>query len=110
MYKRWWIPLVALFAICVTVGHAEAYDRRVRLINDSSRTIVSFYASNEDSDQWEEDILGRRVVPPGDEILINVDDGTGHCIFDFKAVMRGGATVVRRSLNVCQISSWTITD
>jgi hypothetical protein len=107
MSKRWLVLLAILCAVCLT---AATYDRHVLLINKSSRSIVAFYASNEDSDSWEENILSDRYLSPGYQIRVNVDDGTGHCVYDFKAVLRGGATAIGRSINVCQVSSWTVTD
>lgn len=85
-------------------------DRRVRLINNSSKTIIEFHASNTRRDKWEEDILGNRTVAPGQSITINIDDGTGSCNFDFMTVMRGGQQVVKRNVNVCQVANYTITD
>jgi hypothetical protein len=99
--------------LCFTATSGQArphYDRHVTVINESSRSIVEFYASNEDTNSWEEDILGKTILPPGHRVRINVDDGTGHCVFDFKAVMRGGAKVIRRGVNVCRVGTWTITD
>ncbi len=85
-------------------------DRRVRLVNNSSKTIVSFYASNVRRDRWEEDILGRDMVAPRQSVTINIDDGTGACNFDFKTVMRGGQELIKRNVNVCQVSTYTISD
>lgn len=110
MSKKGWVMMAALLAICFTVRQAEAYDRHVMIINDSSRSIVAFYASNEDSDTWEENIFHGDYLLPGHQIRVNVDDGTGHCVYDFKAILRGGAEAVRRSLDVCRVQSWTITD
>ena len=85
-------------------------DRRVRLVNNSSKTIVSFYASNVRREGWEEDSLGRNTVGPRQSVSINIDDGTGACNFDFKTVMRGGQELIKRNVNVCQVSTYTISD
>ena len=85
-------------------------DRRVRIINRASSAIYHFYASNVDSDSWEEDILGNRTIPPGKSVIVNIDDGTGHCMYDLKAVLRDGREAVRRRFNVCTQESWTVTD
>jgi P pilus assembly chaperone PapD len=89
---------------------ASQADRRVRLVNNSSKTIMSFYASNVRRDRWEEDILGNRTVAPGQSVSINIDDGTGACNFDFKTVMRGGQEVVKRNVDVCRVATYTISD
>ena len=85
---------------------AVAEDRRVRIINDTRHTMVRFYASNSSRTNWEEDILGQRVLPAGQSVMINIDDGSGACLFDFKAVFDDGDVLIRNQINVCQISQY----
>lgn len=87
---------------------AAAADRRVRIINDSNTIVTHFYASNTDRSSWEEDILGRSVLRAGRSIMINIDDGSGACMFDFRAVLANGRVVEAYGMNVCRIVSWTI--
>jgi hypothetical protein len=87
---------------------ASAQDRRVRIINASNVTVNSFQASNTSRKSWEEDILGNSVLAPGQSIMVNINDGTGACMFDFKAVLANGRKVESYGMNVCQISSWTV--
>jgi hypothetical protein len=87
---------------------ANAYDRTVRLVNDTGRTIVEFYASNVGTDSWQEDILGDHVLPPGRSALLDMDDGTGYCVFDFKTVLRDGTSVIRRRVNVCDVGAYRL--
>jgi hypothetical protein len=103
------VAAVATFSVLST-GLSEALDRRVRVVNDSSRTMTKFQASNKASKSWEEDILGNDVLKPGQSVVVNINDGTGYCVFDLRATFQGGATVVRRNINICKISSWTIND
>ena len=100
----------ALLMACATTSTANAEDRRIKLINESRMTIVEFHASNISRRGFEEDILGRRVVAPGQSIVINLDDGSGYCKFDFLTVMRTGQKIVKRNVDVCQISTYRITD
>lgn len=83
-------------------------DRRVQLVNASRSTIVQFYASNAKRSTWEEDILGQSVLEPGRAVMINIDDGTGSCIFDFLTVMQSGQRLERRGINVCEVSTYTV--
>jgi hypothetical protein len=87
---------------------ASAQDRRVQIINASGVTVNSFQASNTRRKSWEEDILGKSVLPHGQSIMVNINDGTGACVFDFRAVLASGRKVESYGMNVCQISSWTI--
>lgn len=94
----------------VASAPAVAQDRRVRIINDTRHTMVRFYASNSSRTSWEEDILGRRVLPAGQSVMINIDDGSGACLFDFKAVFDDGDVLTRSQINVCQISEYRYTE
>jgi hypothetical protein len=92
----------------MTPDTAAAQDRRVRIINASNVIVNSFQASNTSRKSWEEDILGSSVLAPGQSVMVNINDGTGACMFDFKAVLANGRKVESYGMNVCQISSWTV--
>jgi len=97
--------LVGLFFVAsVTPGQAE--NRNVRIINETGATMVEFYASNVGADTWEEDILGYDVLSAGDSVMINIDDGTGYCLYDFKAVFSDGDVVTDEDIDVCEIASY----
>jgi hypothetical protein len=102
---------LSLFAFSVLgLGTMQAQDRHVRVINETSHTLVSFYASNILRPGWEEDILGLDVLAPGHSVRMNIDDGTGYCWFDLKAVFADGSEAVRYGVNVCRIETSTIYD
>jgi hypothetical protein len=88
---------------------ASASDRRVTIINETNNTMVRFYASNSGRSAWEEDILGNRVLKPGQSVRINIDDGSGACIFDFRADFDDGDKLTRNRINVCEITSYRYT-
>jgi hypothetical protein len=107
MHKLFLAALLALStaaAALPVVANADSLDRRVTLINNSHETIREFHASNVDRQSWEEDILGRSVLPPGHQVVINLNDGTGHCNFDFLTVMEDGEKVIKHHINVCRVS------
>ena len=95
-----------LFVFCA-VNAASAADRRVDIVNDTGKVMEEFYASAVDTDDWEEDILGKDVLADGEEVEIDIDDGSGACKFDFKAVFTDGTERVKRGVNVCSISKYT---
>lgn len=94
-------------AFLSSVDAALALDRRVRIVNDTGYTIVNFYGSNKGTRSWEEDILGNDVLPSGQSVVINFEDGTGYCKFDFKAVFEDGDSVVQEDVNICEIGTFT---
>ena len=95
--------LLALAAL----APAAAADRRVDIVNSTGLTMTEFYAPNTGTNDWEEDILGQDVLENGDTVEVNIDDGSGKCVFDFKAVFESGQELVRNRINVCQISTFT---
>jgi hypothetical protein len=101
---------IACLAFGFSASPAEAQDRRVRVVNNTSQLLVKLQASNVNRTSWEEDILGKNILRPGQATVANLNDGSGQCLFDLRATFRSGATATRRRVNVCQISSWTIND
>ena len=51
-----------------------------------------------------------RVLSRGQSIEANIDNGTNECQYDLRAVMADGREVIRRNINVCAVSKWTIGD
>ena len=94
------------FAILVALP-ALAEDRRVEIINNTGFTITHFYGSNKKTDSWEEDILGDDVLYSGQSVVIDFDDGTGYCVFDFRAVFEDGDEIVDNGINVCETGTFT---
>ncbi len=101
------IVFAALFAVCSGTA-AFALDRHVTVVNNTDFTIVEFYASSVGQDTWEEDILGKDTLEPGQKVKINIDDGTGYCKYDLKAVFNDGDEVVKKGMNVCEVGTFTI--
>ena len=101
---------LALAILALGVVQAAALDRRVRINNRSSYDIIEFYASNTGTSSWEEDILGRNILPSGSSVVINIDDGSGYCKYDFLAVFEDGDEVVSADNNVCELSDFNFTD
>ena len=94
-------------ALLMLAATAQAANRHVDIVNKTGMTMKHFYASTTGTDDWEEDILGRDVIEDGDTFDINVDDGSGACRYDFKAVFENGTSLVRKNINVCQVGSFT---
>lgn len=84
-----------------------AANRHVDIVNATGKTLSEFYASNSGTDDWEEDVLGSDTLADGEVFDVDIDDGTGACKFDFKAVFTDGTSHVRRGVDVCSISKFT---
>ena len=90
----------------LSISSAAALDRRVQINNNTGYDIVQFYASNKGTNDWQEDILGSDILPAGHSLIINIDDGTGYCKFDFLAVFEDDDQVVSPNNNVCELTEF----
>ncbi len=98
------IPLAA----CMDTTTVSSANRHVIVGNFTGVTMTRFYASRTTTNSWEEDILGSSVLASGRSVDINIDDGTGACLFDLKAVFADGDVVIREDFNVCRESNWSV--
>jgi len=99
--------IVVALALFSSVTSAAALDRRVKIINNTGYTMVRFYGSHRDAQTWQEDILGNDVLPAGSSVTINFNDGTGYCIFDFRAEFENGAVSEVWNQNICELATFT---
>jgi hypothetical protein len=106
-------PLIAADKAAVTAAAAgqsrDGYNRRVRIHNQTGWTMTHFYASDSRVDDWQEDMLGSSVLAAGSSIVMNIDDGSGACLYDFKARFTNGQELTRFNVNVCQIADYYYT-
>ena len=87
-----------------------AVDRRVRVVNDSTHDIVRFFASNVDGADSQENMLGEDILPAGGSIVLNFEDGSGYCRFRFRAVFEDGLSLLRDSVNICEVGTYRYTN
>lgn len=96
----------ALLALSAVSAHAE--NRWVTVRNNTNFVMMEFYASNRDQPSWGRDWFGMDVLMNGEEKAFNLDDGSGYCIWDLKAVFDDGDEVITNGFNVCEEPYWTI--
>ena len=104
------VVTISAFALVSMVSAASALDRTVSVNNLTSSVMTEFYASNTGANDWQEDILGEQVLGAGETATINIDDGSGYCKFDFRAVFEDGTEVISADNNVCELSDFNITE
>ena len=104
-------PVVAAdkAAVSAPVQTRDGLNRRVRIHNNTGWTMLRFYASDSRVTDWEEDMLGRGTLAAGSSIMMNIDDGSGACLYDFKAEFTNGQVLTRFNVNVCQIADYYYT-
>ncbi len=101
---------LTIAALGVLGSHAEALDRRVRIVNDSKHVIVGFFGTNVGVRDWQDSLLGGDQLKPGASLVLDFEDGSGYCRFRFRAVFDDGVEVVRESVNVCEIGTYRYAD
>lgn len=101
------LAAAVMFSGILAALPAAAQDRHVKIVNNTGYTMTQFYGSNKGSKSWEEDILGSDTLPSGYSVTIDFDDGSGYCIFDFKAVFEDGDEVTQPQVNVCDLGTFT---
>jgi len=90
--------LLGLFANANVVNATHA---TLRVENDSSSSIVRFYASPYWAETYSGDLLGSYVIRPGQYWIVDLSDAdTNNCIYDVKAILRNGQIFEDR-VNVC---------
>jgi hypothetical protein len=104
-------PVVAAdkAAVSAPVQSRDGLNRRVRIHNNTGWTMLRFYASDSRVTDWEEDMLGQGTLAAGSSIMMNIDDGSGACLYDFKAEFTNGQVLTRFNVNVCQIADYYYT-
>ena len=100
---------VAVSAVAAMVPDPSlAADRRVDIRNYTGTTMTAFYSSHI-SERWNRsDMFGDGVLRPGSSVLLDIDDGTGRCLYDLKAVFANGAVRTKYRVDVCSEDNWTI--
>jgi hypothetical protein len=98
--------MAAALSVIVTVAPALAENRWVTIHNHTGYDIMTFHGSHVGTNSWQEDILGNSILPAGNSININFDDGTGYCVFDFRAEFEDGDVLVKEDVNICEIGNF----
>lgn len=108
-----WLCGVLAAAVAPSPVHAQSADgenRVVEIVNERASDIVRLYAARVTTEDWEENILWKRPIRARSRMRVDFDDGTGECVFDFRAVFRDEAVVHFFGINVCAESYWRIAD
>ncbi|MDP2116632.1 MAG: hypothetical protein Q8J71_04480 [Brevundimonas sp.] len=103
-------PVVAVDKVAVPAAQSrDGLNRRVRIHNNTGWTMLRFYASDSRITSWQEDMLGRGTLAAGRSVMMNIDDGSGACLYDFKAEFTNGQVLTRYNVNVCRIADYYYT-
>ena len=101
-------PLVVR-AAAGPVRSRDAHNRRVRVHNQTGWTMTRFYALAARPNVREANLLGVEALASGGSWALDLDDGSGACVFDFRAEFANSQTLVRQGVNVCRIADYYFT-
>jgi hypothetical protein len=87
----------------------DGQNRRVRVHNQTGWTIVSLYAADPARTDWRGDLLTPEVLATGDSAVIDVDNGSGACVYVVRAEFSNGERLERVGVNVCRIADYYFT-
>lgn len=85
---------------------SDGRNRAVSFVNNGKESVWYIYWANVASRDWGPDQLGSNVIVAGDSWQTTIDDGSGACRFNIRAVTRGGREILRNNVDVC--STYTI--
>jgi hypothetical protein len=101
---------LSVSAISINLSSALAGRQDFIVRNQTGTDIVRLYVSTSNTNDWEEDVLGRDVLQSGRATTIRFSDAQQGCYHDIKAVFRDGDVLERRDLNLCELRSYTFTN
>ena len=101
---------IALPVSLISSSSAFADQRNFTFINNTSKTIMYLYVSESGTNSWEEDVLGRDVLGSGESTNISFNDKTSKCSYDIKTAFENGTPFERYALNLCDTTTYTLSD
>src|SRR5262245_32033802 len=103
-------PLAALATagalLAATIGHAAADPRDFPFVTAATDGTIfaKLFVSSSDTQDWEEDTLGKDVLSPGETWTLSFskyDGDAGKCLYDLKAITTAGAEAFLYNVDLC---------
>ena len=89
-------------------GSAQQGKQDFTLVNQTGVEINALYVAPHDSDDWEEDILGRDTLPNSQRVDITFKRGEKAAMWDLRIEDDKGASIEWENLNLLEISKVTL--
>jgi hypothetical protein len=102
------VLLLAFIALSSAVG--LACNKNFKVYNKTDKTMVKFFVSPYQSDDWEDNVL-RSDVEPDTKIPVDMsDDNRNNSLYDVKAVFDDGTKSEGYKINLCRAAQINIYD
>ena len=103
---------LAGFTVSVPAPNGQSSDgqnRRVRIHNQTGAALQKLQAADVRTGEFGRDLLGGTAVATGASTPVTIDAGAGGCLYDLRAELAGGQTLLRENINVCRIADYYLT-
>jgi len=116
MHRTMKIDIRSTLALCLTSGLIAALslgassnalaqgNQNFTLDNDTGYTVEEVYVSPSKSDDWEEDVLGQKVLPDQSSVEITFPGKDKTCVYDLRVVYDDGEVAEWVNFDLCTIS------
>lgn len=104
------LATITMIGLMIVGGSAWAAAKQdFTLVNKTGYVISKVYVSPSDSDDWEEDVLGRDILNDGEDVDISFHRDTTGCKWDLKVTYKiDNSSVVWKGFNICDITKISI--
>ncbi len=100
------LALAVLVLLASVAAHAGKQD--FVLVNRTGLIIAELYVSASDTNDWEEDVLGRDVLAHGESVTITFDTRAQQCLYDIKTVDEDGDESMWTEIDLCRATRVTL--
>lgn len=98
-----------LFTLAVSQG-ANAYERWLKVHNQTSVDVCGVYISHVDKRKWGRNLLTTECIWPGHYIKVDPGYQQGYCMMDMKFVWADGREGIRYDFNICDATDHYLVD
>ncbi|BAZ17339.1 hypothetical protein NIES4071_92170 [Calothrix sp. NIES-4071] len=103
--------LLSSSLIAVSTQSARADRRNFTVVNKTGYSITRLFVSKSNTQDWEEDILGRHVLDSGEATDVSFSGfSAGECHFDIRAEFDDGEVAEGYKVNLCETDTYTFTE
>jgi len=101
-YRAACLSAAGIVFAALLATQADALERRITIVNETSFAIVALYGSRIGSSDWNANVLGDETLLAGASKEVVFDDTHGYCMFNLRAVFEDKDVVVTKEpVNVC---------
>jgi len=102
------LGVAAIFLMATVFAFARTGKQDFVLHNATDVEFHSLHVSPHSTDDWEEDVLGKDTLGPGDSVKITFDDHEKHVHWDLKVTDKEGDSLEWYDLNLAEIDEITL--